>query len=122
MCEISDDPPLKAYPASRFGLLAAPTPWRVADFGMIVDANGAPIARLAARLNQGDESWRAIAGTLARGWAAAELERALEDLINYTAEILGSPIMGGSRGDVVGADGLEGLAEARATLAKARQR
>jgi hypothetical protein len=98
----------------------APTPWRAEDFGLIVDARGEPIARLTTRLNQGDESWRAIAGKLARGWAAAELERALEELIDYTAEILGSPIMVGVEGRA--ADRLKGLDDARAALAKTRQR
>ncbi len=52
----------------------APLPHSVEGRGMIVDANGALVARMSTRLNLGDDSWRVIANKLA---AAFEMEAAL---------------------------------------------
>jgi hypothetical protein len=105
---------------------AAPTPWRVADGGSIVDANGRPIAYFAGRLHfpsrltagaDSPDGWRAIGRKMA---AAGELEAALAELLDYTTEILSSPVFvkwgpdSGPNGEV--------MQRARAALARARVR
>jgi hypothetical protein len=67
-----------------------PTPWQVGDDGLIIDANGEPVAYLSARLNDGDEAWHVIARKLA---AAPDLETALGDLVEFVREVLSSPLM-----------------------------
>jgi hypothetical protein len=105
---------------------AAPAPWRVANGGSIVDANGRPIAYFAGRLHfptrltgdaGGAEAWRAIGGKMA---AAGELEAALAELIDYTADILSSPIFCAVQwGPDSGPNGPV-LQRARAALGRAR--
>jgi hypothetical protein len=115
--------------ATRLRLSAAvPTPWRVANGGSIVDANGRPIVYFAGRLHfpasltagtdHGADGWRAIGSKMA---AAGELEAALADLLDYTTEILSGPVFSAVQwGPDSGPNG-EVLQRARAALAKARQ-
>jgi len=91
-----------------------PPPWRVDDDGMLIDANGRPIAVLASRLNDSGETWRAIGNRLA---AAPDLETALSDLVDYVREVLSSPMMQEAGVTPKG----PALERALAALAKARR-
>ena len=114
--------------ATRLRLSAsAPAPHRVANGGSIVDANGRPIVYFASRLYfptrlaagaDDPGAWRAIGSKMA---AAGELEAALAELIDYTTEILSSPVFCAVQwGPDSGPNG-EVMQRARAALAKARQ-
>ena len=94
--------------------VTVPPPWRVDDDGMIIDANGKPVAYLAARLNDSGETWRPIGNRLA---AAPDLETALSDLVDYVREVLSSPIMQEAGVTSKG----PALERAQAALAKARR-
>ena len=94
--------------------VTVPPPWRVDDDGMLIDANGRPIAVLASRLNDSGETWRAIGNRLA---AAPDLETALSDLVDYVHEVLSSPMMQEAGVTPKG----PALERAQAALAKARR-
>lgn len=89
MSDVSDGRTGKAVLAQRFG--DAPSPWQVGDAGVILDANGRPIAYLANRLHcpsgldQDAESWRPLANKLA---AAPELETKFAELLDWCEEAL----------------------------------
>jgi len=91
-----------------------PTPWRVDDNGVLIDARGRPIAHLAGRLNDPGGTWRTIGNTLA---AAPDLETALADLVDYVREVLSSPLMQEAGVTPKG----PALERASAALAKVRQ-
>jgi hypothetical protein len=104
----------------------APAPHRVANGGSIVDANGRPVVYFASRLYfptrlaagaDDPDAWRAIGSKMA---AACELEAALAELIDYTSDVLSSPVFE-KWGPDSGPNG-EVMQRARAALAKARQR
>jgi hypothetical protein len=107
----------------------APTPWRVANGGMIVDANGREIVWIAARLNNPSgldadpngadpNGWRKIAAKMA---AAPELEAAVEALLQDLLSMYASPFMAGVAWGPESGPNNEVVVAARAALAKARQ-
>ena len=91
-----------------------PTPWRVDDNGVLIDARGRPIAHLAGRLNDPGGTWRTIGNQLA---AAPDFETALSDLIDDMRAVLSSPLMQEAG---IAPRGLPALERALAVLAKAR--
>ena len=101
-----------------FATATVRTPWRVDDDGLIIDADGQPIAYLAARLNDGSldggETWRVIGRKLA---AAPDLETALADLVDDMREVLSLPLMQEAGVTPKG----PALERALAVLAQARQ-
>jgi hypothetical protein len=65
-------------------------PLQLDDDGLIIDADGQPVAYLAARLNDGGDTGRVIGRKLA---AALDLETALADLVDDMREVLSLPLM-----------------------------
>jgi hypothetical protein len=94
--------------------VTTPAPWRLDDDGMLIDANGRPLAHVASRLDDSSETWRTIGNKLA---AAPDLETALSDLVDYVREVLSSPMMQEAGVTPKG----PALEHALAALAKARQ-